>query len=66
VRLSKEEMGKIKNGEHHIFRNYAATNIYEFFAVSVEYFFETPQLLKNELPQLYKHLIILLKQNPLK
>ena len=65
VRLSKEEMEKIKNGEHHIFRNYAASNIYEFFAIAVECFFETPHELRNELPKLYTYLTLLLKQDPL-
>jgi hypothetical protein len=66
VRLSKNEMGKIKNQEHHLFRRYAGTNIYEFFAVAVENFFETPKAFNEELPILYKYLVLLLKQNPLR
>lgn len=65
VRFSHSEMDKIKNNEKHIFREYAATNIYEFFAVAVEYFFENPQVLHNELPDLYQYIVQLLKQNPL-
>lgn len=63
VRLSREEMEKIKSDDHHFFRSYAATNIYEFFAVAVEYFFEVPIEFKNELPTLYKYMVKLLKQN---
>lgn len=35
------------------FRNYAYTNNHEFIAVVLEYFFETPQQFKQQLPQLY-------------
>lgn len=64
VRLSKSEMEKIKSQEHHLFRRYAGTNIYEFFAVAVENFFEIPKALSEELPILYKYLVLLLKQDP--
>ncbi|MFZ6013111.1 MAG: zinc-dependent peptidase [Bacteroidota bacterium] len=48
------------------FRPYACTNVHEFFAVSVENFFERPAQFKNELPELYDILTQLLKQDPLK
>lgn len=64
VKLSKEEMIKIKSSDHHFFRDYAGTNIFEFFAVAIEYFFEVPQELKKELPKLYEYLTNLLKQDP--
>lgn len=64
VRLSRKEMEKIKNDDLHFFRKYAGTNIYEFFAVAVEYFFEVPTELKKELPTLYQYLTELLKQDP--
>jgi len=64
VRLSKIEIEKIKNGENHLYRKYAGANIYEFFAVSVEHFFEAPDELKLELPALYQYLTKLLKQDP--
>lgn len=35
------------------FRGYAYTNQYEFVAVLLEYFFETPQLFRQKLPELY-------------
>lgn len=66
VSLSKEEMKKIENDDHHFFRSYAGTNTYEFFAVAVEYFFEIPKELKHEFPRLYEYLTLLLKQDPVK
>lgn len=64
IRLSTTEMQKIKNKELHFFRKYAGTNMHEFFAVSIENFFEAPKELKLQLPSLYKHLVLLLKQDP--
>ena len=46
-------------------RGYAFTNFQEFWAVSVEYFFENPQGLKDNLPQLYAILCNTLNQDPL-
>jgi len=46
-------------------RGYAFTNFHEFWAVSVEYFFENPQSLKDNLPQLYAILCDTLNQDPL-
>lgn len=46
-------------------RGYAFTNFHEFWAVSVEYFFENPQGLKDNLPQLYSILSDTLNQDPL-
>lgn len=66
VRLSRYEMEKIKSGENHLFRRYAGSNIYEFFAIAIENFFEIPEKLNNELPKLYKYLVLLLKQDPIK
>ena len=47
-------------------RGYAFTNFQEFWAVSVEYFFENPQGLKDNLPQLYAILCDTLNQDPLR
>lgn len=49
--------------QEHIFRNYATTNEMEFFAVALENFFEKPIHFKQELPQLYAHMRILLNQD---
>jgi len=65
VMLSKNEIERIKSEEHHLFRKYASANIYEFFAIAVENFFETPEKFQKEFPKLYQHLVLLLKQDPL-
>jgi len=62
--LAEEEMIQMKNGHSHFFRNYAATNIHEFFAVSIENFFERPVHLELELPALFLSLTKLLRINP--
>jgi hypothetical protein len=41
--------------ESEYFRIYAYTNEFEFIAVILEHFFETPQLFKKEFPELYKN-----------
>jgi len=46
-------------------RGYAFTNFYEFWAVSVEAFFENPKGLKDNLPSLYSILCKTLRQDPL-
>ena len=45
-------------------RNYALTNIHEFWAVSVEAFFENPADLKLNMPKLYDALCSVLNQDP--
>jgi hypothetical protein len=47
-------------------RGYAFTNFKEFWAVCVEYFFENPEGLKQNLPQLYAILCDTLNQDPLR
>lgn len=47
-----------------IFREYAAANEMEFFAVALENFFENPHHFRQELPGLYMLMIRLLNQNP--
>lgn len=47
----KENSEKLK--ESHYFRDYAYTNPYEFIAVVLEHFFETPKLFRQNFPQLY-------------
>lgn len=47
-------------------RGYAFTNFKEFWAVCVEYFFENPEGLKHNLPQLYVILCDTLNQDPLR
>jgi MtfA peptidase len=45
-------------------RDYAFTNQHEFFAVSVEHFFEASNEFKEKLPELYTTLKNLLRQDP--
>ncbi len=56
----------IQNGGNGFFRDYAATNRDEFFAVAVENFFEKPEAFKEKHPVLYELLTQLLHQDPIK
>ncbi len=47
----KKHTSKIKESTY--LRTYAYTNVYEFFAVSIEHYIETPLAFKKELPFLY-------------
>lgn len=51
--------------ENHFLRKYARTNPEEFFAVTVENFFERPAALKKALPHLYEAMARLLNQDTL-
>jgi len=64
IYLSELEVVKIRHHIKSIFRKYASENVYEFFAVSIEYFFEDAVEFKKELPNLYRHLCLLLNQDP--
>jgi hypothetical protein len=55
----------MQKGYTSVLGSYAASNFQEFWAVSVEFFFENPLKLKEELPALYNALKRLLKQDPL-
>ena len=63
--IAKEEFIRLKNHQPSFFREYGGTNINEFFSVCVEYFFESPKEFKEIHPEIYKHMCILLNQNPL-
>lgn len=64
--LARDEADRIHAGEDRFFRDYAATNQAEFFAVAVEYFFEQPRPFQEHLPELYATLCDLLRQDPLR
>ena len=54
------------NGGHEsLFREYGATNIHEFFAVSSENFFERPNAFFAYDPNLYLSMTKIYNQNPL-
>jgi Mlc titration factor MtfA (ptsG expression regulator) len=56
---------RIKAGEITLLNAYAGTNYQEFWAVSVETFFERSSEFKKQLPELYAALCALLNQDPL-
>ena len=56
---------KIRRQETDFFREYAATNAQEFFAVAVEQFFENHSEFHQQHPELYQILATILNQNPL-
>ncbi|MTI23294.1 DgsA anti-repressor MtfA [Fulvivirga sp. RKSG066] len=64
--ITAREIWNIRNLDGHFLRDYAATNAYEFFAVSLEYFFEQPVQFKQEIPDLYELLVRLLNQDPIR
>jgi Mlc titration factor MtfA (ptsG expression regulator) len=57
---------KVRAGETAFLGEYASTNYEEFWAVSVEHFFERPQLFKDRMPELYKAMCTLLNQDLLR
>jgi Mlc titration factor MtfA (ptsG expression regulator) len=59
------EMLNMRKRSSSFLRAYAKTNDQEFFAVSVEHFFEWPDKFKASLPVLYKEMTWLLNQDPL-
>jgi len=52
-------------GSKNLLGEYAATNYHEFWAVSVEMFFENPVQFQHELPDLYEAMSKVLNQDPL-
>ncbi|MEM9829618.1 MAG: zinc-dependent peptidase [Bacteroidota bacterium] len=62
--LVPQYIEKIQSKETTFFRDYAATNAQEFFAVSVEHFFENTPEFQRQHPELYQVLATLLNQNP--
>lgn len=65
-RITQREMPTLKSGESHFLRSYAGTNEYEFFAVSLEHFFEDPVGMKKAIPDLYDTIKTLINQDPIK
>lgn len=58
------EIVRIRQGQGKLLREYAGTSQDEFFAVAIEYFFELPNLFRDELPELYGVLSTMLHQDP--
>jgi hypothetical protein len=64
--ITKREIQAMNQGKQSIFRKYGAANLMEFFAVSVEVFFEQPARFAIENPLLFEKLCFLLQQDPRK
>lgn len=62
--MEQELLPMVRNGSISFLRKYAGANINEFFAVSIEHFFEQPVEFKKILPLLYSALSELLQQDP--
>jgi Mlc titration factor MtfA (ptsG expression regulator) len=59
----KDENLNKKLSEHGYFREYAYENGFEFIAVILEHFFETPHLFKTNYPELYQHVSSMINFN---
>lgn len=55
---------RLKAGKVPFLRSYGSSNLYEFFAVCVEHFFELPEEFKVQLPNLFGYTALLLNQDP--
>ena len=64
-KVARPIFNDIQEGKKTILGDYAGTNYHEFWAVTVEVFFENPIRLKHELPLLYDAMARLLKQDPM-
>lgn len=62
--VAGDTINEVNQEEEHFLRKYSGTNEREFFAVCVEHFFEDPDGFRNNLPHLYRHLSVLLRQDP--
>lgn len=58
-------LAKVITHRHSYLRSYAFSNLHEFWAVSVEAFFDNPQGLRQNMPDLYMSLCRVLNQDPL-
>jgi Mlc titration factor MtfA (ptsG expression regulator) len=63
LHLMHQEMHRIQSGKSDI-SPYALTNEAEFFAVAAEYFFEKPEKLQHQHPELYQELSRIFGQSP--
>jgi Mlc titration factor MtfA (ptsG expression regulator) len=63
-KVARPVFQEMQRGRKTILGDYAATNYHEFWAVSVEVFFENPVRFRHELPELYYAMVNLLKQDP--
>ncbi|MGZ5134018.1 MAG: zinc-dependent peptidase, partial [Flavitalea sp.] len=64
-KVARPIFNAMQEGQKNILGDYAGTNYHEFWAVSVEIFFENPIRFRHELPDLYAAISKLLKQDPI-
>jgi MtfA peptidase len=64
-RVARPIYNSMKTGTTNVLDKYAATDFQEFWAVSVETFFEKPKELKTKMPELYAAICHLLNLDPL-
>lgn len=64
-KVARPIFNSMQGGNRNLLGEYAAVNYHEFWAVTVETFFENPVCLKQDLPELYEAMATLLKQDPL-
>lgn len=64
-RIARPIFNNMKDGGSNVLDKYAATDFQEFWAVSVETFFEKPKELKTKMPELYHAICDLLNIDPL-
>ncbi len=63
IEVMQREFEKVHKGKS-MLRQYAGTNPAEFFACSVEAFFEKPEMMKKKAPELYRQLSSFFNQAP--
>lgn len=64
LKSAATELVRMNYGQSDFLRKYAARNVKEFFSVCAENFFERPVLMKEKMPEIYKHMTLLLNQDP--
>ncbi|WEK35765.1 MAG: zinc-dependent peptidase [Candidatus Pseudobacter hemicellulosilyticus] len=64
-KIARPIFESMQAGSKNILGEYAGTNYHEFWAMSVELFFENPIRLRHELPELFSAMSRLLRQDPL-
>ncbi len=64
--IATKELAEAAGKEDHFFRDYGLTNFHEFFAVAAENFFERPLEFEKRLPGIYKAMVSLYQQDPIR
>lgn len=64
-KIARPIFQEMQKGRKTMLGDYAATNYHEFWAISVELFFENPMRFKHELRDLYYAMAKVLKQDPI-